>query len=152
MAPWASLLIAIRIQSYEIISKQSLSLLRAAFVTRLKDVNALRRGSPGLTPAAVSAVIEADTVFLHLYPCGDMQFWCGTKLDHGVLSRIRHRRQASISQTTNQDVVRTKTSKARPSTNKDGLMARRGEHLHRDWTTQLPRERCQTPIDRHTPT
>ena len=39
-----------------------------------------------LAQQPVSVAIEADSIFFQLYSGGVMQFWCGTKLDHGVLA------------------------------------------------------------------
>jgi len=57
-------------------------------VTGFKDVtvNSVEALMTALAQQPVSVAIEADSIFFQLYSGGVMQFWCGTKLDHGVLA------------------------------------------------------------------
>jgi len=58
-------------------------------VTGFKDVtvNSVEALMTALAQQSVSVAIEADSIFFfQLYSGGVMQFWCGTKLDHGVLA------------------------------------------------------------------
>merc|ERR1712196_523285 len=57
-------------------------------VTGFKDVtvNSVEALMTALAQQPVSVAVEADSIFFQLYSGGVMQFWCGTKLDHGVLA------------------------------------------------------------------
>ena len=57
-------------------------------VTGLRDRQHRRGSHDSFHPAVFSAVVEVISVLFQLYPGGDMQFWCGTKLDHEFLQAV----------------------------------------------------------------